>query len=138
MKIEESEYVGYDGTRMFMRGWLPEGEPRALVIAVHGLGSHSGLLSFLGESYANQGYAFMAPDLRGFGHYTGIKGHVERFDELLEDLNNFVNQMKDRFEGVRTFMFGHSFGGLVTIHYTVKYQDQLDGIIIPCPAVSER
>ncbi len=138
MNYEEGEYIGYDGKKMFMRGWLPDGEPRALVIGLHGLGSHSGLLSFIGELYANRGYAFMAPDLRGFGHYDGIKGHIEGFTEIIEDVNNFVAQMKDRFEGLKTFMHGHSFGGLVTVHYTAKYSDQLDGILIPCPAVSER
>jgi acylglycerol lipase len=138
MKTEEGEYIGYDGKKMFMRGWLPDGAPRALVIGIHGLGSHSGLISFVGELYANRGYAFMAPDLRGFGHYDGIKGHVESFGEIIEDVNSFVAQMKDRFEGLKTFMHGHSFGGLVTVHYAAKYSDQLDGILIPCPAVSER
>ncbi|TET80795.1 alpha/beta hydrolase, partial [candidate division TA06 bacterium] len=38
MKTEESEYVGYDGTKMFLRAWLPDAEPRALVIGIHGLG----------------------------------------------------------------------------------------------------
>ncbi|MHA2303329.1 MAG: alpha/beta hydrolase [Candidatus Thorarchaeota archaeon] len=138
MKSEEGEYIGYDGKKMFMRGWMPDETPRALVIGIHGLGSHSGLLSFIGESYANRGYAFMAPDLRGFGHYDGIKGHVESFREIIEDVNGFVAEMKDGFEGVKTFMHGHSFGGLVTVHYAAKYSDQLNGILIPCPAVSER
>ncbi|MFW9846754.1 MAG: alpha/beta hydrolase [Candidatus Thorarchaeota archaeon] len=138
MKKEEGEYIGYDGKKMFMRGWLPDEAPRALVIGIPGLGSHSGLLSFVGKTYAKRGYAFIAPDLRGFGRYDGIKGHVESFSEIIEDVSNFVAQMKDRFEDKKTFMHGHSFGGLVTVLYAVKYSDQLNGIIIPCPAVSER
>jgi acylglycerol lipase len=138
MKTEEGEYLGYDGKKMFMRGWLPDGEPRALAIGIHGLGAHSGNVSFVGQSFAEHGYAFMAPDLRGFGHYDGVKGHVESFGEIIEDVNNFVAEMKDRFGGCQAFMFGHSFGGLVTVHYSLKYGEQLDGIMIPCPAVSER
>ncbi len=138
MKTEQGEYLGYDGKKMFMRGWLPEGEPRALVVGIHGLGSHSGLLSFIGESFADKGYAFMAPDMRGFGHFDGLKGHVESFDEYTEDINNFVAQMQDRFEGIPTFMYGHSLGGLWVIRYAVKYQDNVNGLIIPFPAVSER
>ncbi len=138
MKTEEGEYLGYDGKKMFMRGWLPDGEPRALVVGIHGLGAHSGTISFIGESFAERGYAFMAPDLRGFGHYDGIKGHVESFGEIIEDVNNFVAHMKDRFEGLQTYMFGHSFGGLVAALYSMKYGDQLNGMITPCPAVSEK
>jgi alpha-beta hydrolase superfamily lysophospholipase len=46
--------------------------------------------------------------------------------------------MKDRFPGMKTFMHGHSFGGLVVVHYALNHSNQLDGILIPCPAVSER
>jgi len=138
MKTEESEYVGYDGTKMFLRAWLPDAEPRALVIGIHGLGSHSGLMSFHGENFAAKGMAFFVPDLRGFGNNPGLKGHVEKFDEYIEDMNSLVAQLKDRMPNKPTYMFGHSLGGLHVIRYAATYPDELDGIIIPCPAVSER
>ncbi len=138
MKTEESEYSGYDGTKMFLRAWLPDAEPRALVIGIHGLGSHSGLMSFHGENFAAKGIAFFTPDLRGFGNNPGLKGHVEKFDVYIEDMHSLVTQLKDRMPSKPTYIFGHSLGGLHVIRYAATYPDGLDGIIIPCPAVSER
>ena len=136
MKTEESGYIGHDGEKMFLRAWLPDAEPRALVIGIHGLGSHSGLMSFHGESFAAKGMAFFAPDLRGFGKNPGLKGHVERFDEYIEDMNSLTTQLKDRMPGKPAYMFGHSLGGQHVIRYVSTYPKAVDGIILSGPAIS--
>jgi alpha-beta hydrolase superfamily lysophospholipase len=138
MKHEESEYIGYDGTRMFMHVWLPSRErPRALLVAIHGLGSHGGDLQGIGEYFAEKGLAVFAPDMRGFGHYSGLKGHVMNFDEFTEDLQNIIMQVKDRFLNTLTFLYGISLGGLHVIRYVTRYPKMVDGLMLTCPAVSE-
>ncbi len=138
--MEETNYIGYDGKQMFMRLWEPEGDSKAIVIAIHGLGSHSGLMSFLGESFANRGYTCYAPDLRGFGHYEGRKGHIERFDEYVKDTEAIIAHLKLKHSDKEFFLYGHSFGALIVIHYVIKdpYSKEIDGIMIPFPAVSEQ
>ncbi|TFF95568.1 alpha/beta hydrolase [Candidatus Thorarchaeota archaeon] len=139
MKFMESEYVGYDGTRMFMATWLPDDERvRALLVAIHGLGSHGSTLKNIGEYFAERGLGVFAPDMRGFGHYSGLKGHVMDFDEYVEDMHNIVMQVKDRHINKLTFLFGHSLGGQHVIRYVGKYHLETDGMIISCPAVSEK
>ncbi|TFG06629.1 alpha/beta hydrolase [Candidatus Thorarchaeota archaeon] len=138
MKFMESEYVGYDGTRMFMATWLPDDEKvRALLIAIHGLGSHGSDLRNIGEYFAERGLGVFAPDMRGFGHYSGLKGHVMDFDEYIEDMHNIVMQVKDRYINKLTFLFGSSLGGQHVIRYVAKYPSETDGIMLSCPAVSE-
>ena len=139
MKFEESQYVGYDGTRMYMAVWLPDDErPRALLVAIHGLGSHGLDLRNIGEYMAERGIAVFAPDMRGFGHYEGRKGHVMNFDEYVEDIQNLVMQVKDRFINKLTFLFGHSLGGQHIVRYAALYQKEVDGLIISCPAVAHQ
>ncbi|MFX1370037.1 MAG: alpha/beta hydrolase, partial [Promethearchaeota archaeon] len=138
MRKEEGEYTGYDGKKMYMCGWLPDDEPKALVVGIPGLGSHANALFFIGEAFASRGYAFMTHDTRGFGHYDGIKGHIDSFSEIIDDVNCFANQMQERFPNKKTFMFGHSFGGLVILLYVLEYAEKIDGIMIPGPAVTER
>ena len=94
MVYEESEYVGYDGKQMFMRIWKPDGETRAVVVGFHGLGAHSGLISFVGEYYAKNGFLFYAPDMRGFGKFDGIKGHADSFDEYIQDMDSLISYLK--------------------------------------------
>ncbi len=137
MRFKESKYIGYDGTRMFMATWIPDDErPRALLIAIHGLGSHGLDLAVLGEYLAERGVAVFAPDMRGFGHFEGRKGHVMRFDEYIEDIQNIVMQSKDRYLNTLTYLFGGSLGGLKVIRYVVAYPNTVDGILLQCPAVA--
>ncbi|MFX1580530.1 MAG: alpha/beta hydrolase, partial [Promethearchaeota archaeon] len=135
---EESTYQGYDGTTMLLRIWKPESEPKAIVLGLHGLGSHSGRLAYLGERFIAKGYAFYAPDLRGFGTFPGRKGHVESFDEYNEDLESLIAYLKLLHQDKKLFLFGHSLGAVFIIHYIVNHPDEADGILIPAPAVFER
>lgn len=135
---EESTYQGFDGTTMLLRIWKPDGEPKAIVLGLHGLGSHSGRLAYLGERFTKEGYTFYAPDMRGFGTFPGRKGHVESWDEYTEDLESLVAYLKLLHQDKKLYLFGHSLGGVFIVHYIVKHPGEADGIIIPAPAVSER
>ncbi len=138
MREETGSYKGYDGTEMFLRTFHPDKTPRAVIIGVHGLGSHSGLLTFVGQFFAGRGFVFVAPDMRAYGHYSGRKGHVDRFDEFTSDLQILFKSTQERFPGLKMFMFGHSMGGLHVIRYAMAHPEGLTGIVIPCPSVSER
>ena len=138
MKYEESKYIGFDGTRMFMAVYRPDDDkPRALMILLHGLGSHAGNFVSVGEYLAERGIATFIPDMRGFGHYSGLKGHVMNFDEYIEDIQNLVMQVKDRYLNKITYLFGSSMGGLNAIRYIIRYPRTIDSLILQCPAVSQ-
>ena len=135
---KESKYIGFDGTRMFMALWRPDdNKPRALVIALHGMGGHAGDMQNIGEYLSEKGIAVFAPDLRGFGHYSGTKGHVMSFEEYIEDLQNLVMQVKDTYLNKITYLFGFSLGGLNVIRYVNRYPRTVDGLLLQCPAVSQ-
>jgi alpha-beta hydrolase superfamily lysophospholipase len=134
---KESKYVGFDGTRMFMALWRPDDDkPRALVITLHGVGGHAGDMTTIGEYLAEKRIAVFAPDQRGFGHYSGTKGHVMSFEEYVEDLQNLVMQVKDTYLNKITYLFGASMGGLNAVRYVLKYPKTVDGLLLHCPAVS--
>ena len=135
---EESTYQGFDGTTMLLRIWKPEDEPKAVVLGIHGLGSHSGLMSFMAEQFTSKGYIFYAPDMRAFGTYPGKKGHVESYDEYIDDMESLVAYLKLLHHDSKFYLYGHSLGGLHVIRYIANHPQAADGIIIPCPAVSER
>ena len=39
-----------DGQELFYQGWLPQGDPKATICLVHGLGEHSGRYAYVGEA----------------------------------------------------------------------------------------
>ncbi|MHA1136485.1 MAG: lysophospholipase [Candidatus Thorarchaeota archaeon] len=138
MKYEETNYIGYDGTQMFLSVYRPDNDkPRALLIILHGIGSHAGDFRELGKHYADKGLAVFIPDLRGFGHYSGLKGHVMSFDEYVEDIQNLVMYVKDRYLNNIVFLFGFSMGGINAVRYAAKYRLEIDGLILHCPGVAQ-
>ncbi|TFG14437.1 alpha/beta hydrolase [Candidatus Thorarchaeota archaeon] len=138
MKYHENQYIGYDGTRMHLPVWTTNNESaRAVIIAVHGLSSHGQNLRNIGEYFAERGFVVFAPDMRGFGHYPGRKGHIVKFSEYIEDLQNVVMQVRDQYSRHLVFPFGHSLGGLIVILYAAEYGKSIDGMMLSCPAVSQ-
>ncbi len=135
---EKSTYQGFDGTTMLLRIWRPEVESKAVILGIHGLGSHSGLLDFIAEQFTTQGYTFYAPDMRGFGAYPGRKGHVENYDEYIDDMESLVAYLKLMHHDSKLFLFGHSLGGLHIIRYIARHPGEADAIMLSCPAVSEK
>jgi alpha-beta hydrolase superfamily lysophospholipase len=63
---------------------------------------------------------------------------VESYDEYIDDMESLVAYLKLMHHDSKLFLFGHSLGGLHVIRYIANHPGEADGIIIPCPAVSER
>ena len=47
--------------------WLPEGQPRAVMLALHGFNDSRDAWEMPGPEFAKAGIAVFAPDQRGFG-----------------------------------------------------------------------
>ena len=43
MKHQDGYFKGVRDTNIYYQYWLPEGEPKAILLVVHGLAEHSGL-----------------------------------------------------------------------------------------------
>ena len=60
--------------------------PWASVLLVHGLGEHSGRYEHVGDQMAAAGLDVQAYDHRGNGGSGGRRGHVDRWEQLHDDL----------------------------------------------------
>ena len=56
-----------DGARIPLREWLPQGKPRAVILALHGFNDSRDAWELPGPVFAQAGMAVFAPDQRGFG-----------------------------------------------------------------------
>jgi alpha-beta hydrolase superfamily lysophospholipase len=99
---------------------------RGVVAFVHGYAEHTGRYGGLLAALAAAGYATHLLDLRGHGRSGGVRGHVLRFEEYLEDLDLFVErigQVQDQAQpaGARPprILLGHSLGGLIALRYVL-------------------
>lgn len=129
----DGRFDAVDGVALYYRGWESD-TPQGCLLVVHGLGEYGGRYEEFGRAMAAAGLNTYALDLRGHGLSEGRKGHVDRFDLLLQDVDRFRREIEGGAEGdLPLFVFGHSMGGLITARYIEEYQHAFDGAIITSP-----
>ncbi len=134
MQQTSSTFATTGGLTLFEQHWLPDGEPRAGVVIVHGYAEHSGRYQHVGEFLAKRGYAVHAFDLRGHGRSEGPRVLVRSMNEYLDDLDAFLQ--RHRTPGRRLFLLGHSMGGtIVTLSAVTRAPDPY-GIILSGPVLT--
>ena len=102
-----------DGTRLAYRAW-PKPGAQVTFAVVHGHGEHSGRYQRFAEGMAKHGMATYAVDLRGHGESAGRRGHVDSWDQWVEDAAAFITLVERQAEG-EVVPLGHSFGGVVML-----------------------
>jgi acylglycerol lipase len=130
---EEGELHGVGGLRLFTQSWVPDSEPRAVVVLAHGAGEHSGRYAHVAARLNAGGYALHALDHRGHGRSEGRRAYVDRLGHTVDDLDQVVDAARERHPGRRLFLLGHSMGGCVALAYALAYQDKLDGLLLSAP-----
>ena len=130
-----------DGLQLHYHACLNDSAEYQL-IALHGLGEHSGRYKWFAEQIAQSGGNFLCLDLRGHGKSQGLRGHSPSYEQLLDDLARFIKIQAEQSEqkNIPTFLLGHSLGGGIAINYTLQeeqYQDiaeqKIQGLIALSP-----
>ncbi len=125
-----------DGLKLFYRSWLPAERPKeeqGSVVIVHGFGEHSGRYEPLAHALCARQFAVYAADHRGHGHSEGKRGHIDRFDELIDDLDRMIDLALMFDQKPRLFLIGHSGGGLIAVRYASRYQHRIQGLVLSSP-----
>jgi alpha-beta hydrolase superfamily lysophospholipase len=95
---------------------LANGEPKAVLAVVHGYADHALRYTRVMEFLAESGIASVAIDMRGHGTSEGPRGACKVFSEFLDDFSELPALLDAVSKSAPKFLFGHSFGGLVSIH----------------------
>lgn len=135
MPHHEDRFTSRDGLSLFEQWWLPDREPAAAVVVVHGINEHSGRYARLAGDLNQRGYAVYALDLRGHGRSEGDRALIRSFDEYLGDLEMLLARVVDRQPEKPLFLFGHSMGGAVVALLAITRAPKVRGLILSAPAV---
>lgn len=128
-------FEGAGGTRLYERAWRPDGEPRGVLVVMHGLRDHGDRYAEVAETLVARGYAVHAFDLRGHGRSAGRRVTIGSFDEYVEDLDRFVARVREREPGRPLFVFGHSMGGAIVALWTATRRPDVAGVVLSAPAL---
>lgn len=134
MSYYSSELQARDGTRLYCHSWQVA-SPKAVILFAHGFFEHAGRYQREAAFFNAQGYDFLSYDQRSHGKSGGkLRSYISDFKEYLSDFLDFLDSKNTN--GLPTFLFAHSMGGLVLIShllYNKALPDNFRGVIFSAP-----
>lgn len=137
--IEEARQVqAADGYSLHCRVWKPKaGSIRGRILILHGIQSHSGWYTSLGQILAARGIETVMTDRRGSGLNQFERGHANSPGQLLDDLDA-VHRAWRKWSGSARFeplLGGISWGGKLAVAAAATRPAQWAGLALIAPGL---
>ncbi|XP_015891961.2 caffeoylshikimate esterase [Ziziphus jujuba] len=138
MEVEyEEEYIRNSrGVQLFTCKWSPFSSPKALVFLCHGYGMEcSGFMRGCGIRLARAGYAVFGIDYEGHGRSRGARCYIKKFENIVNDCNEFFKSIcvKEEYRDKFRFLYGESMGGAVGLLLHKKDPLFWNGAVLVAP-----
>jgi len=135
LRRTEDYFDAAHGRRLFFRSWRPS-DPDRVMLLVHGFGEHSGRYEEIATWFAQRGFAVYAHDQIGHGLSPGKRGHVERFDDFLDDVECLTALARENHGDLFRVLVGHSMGGLIVTALACERNPEVDLVAASGPALA--
>jgi alpha-beta hydrolase superfamily lysophospholipase len=124
-----------DGYTFYYRRWDPPGRPRARLVFLHGIRSHGGWYNQSCQQFVDAGYEVHFLDRRGSGLNSAHRGDCPSFRRLLDDVAEFLLDLRRIRAWLPVYVAGISWGGKLAVGLPYRRPGLLDGIILLCPGL---
>src|SRR5947207_5921885 len=136
--ITDKVLIAADGASLPLRRWLPRGEVKAVVLALHGFNDYSNAFAMPAALWAQRGIATYAYDQRGFGG-APLRQRWAGSAWLAGDAVTAIRLLRAIYPGRPIYLLGESMGGAVAILAATGTEGippaEADGVILSAPAV---
>ena len=129
MKHKEGFFKGVREANIYFQSWLPESEPKAGLLIVHGLAEHSGRYMNVVNHFVPLGYAVYGIDQLGHGKSDGTRVYIKHFDDYTKTLKIYFDMISRWQSDNPIFLVGHSMGVLIGAVYLLDHQAELAGAV---------
>jgi alpha-beta hydrolase superfamily lysophospholipase len=147
MVQDDTWFESSDGTKLYLRHWLPSvSQATAVVHIVHGMAEHGGRYRRLAEKLCDAGMEVWAADQRGHGKTAdlsvngpgtgGILGHCadsDTFGRISADIDGLNGEIRKVHPNIPVFLLGHSWGSFIVQNYIENQgsgEKTIDGCIL--------
>ncbi len=131
MRRVQGNFQGRGETNLFFRAWIPANGLRGVVQILHGFGEHGDRYENLVNRLIPDGFAVFAHDHRGHGKSGGVRGHINSFQDYIDDTRKFyAGVVLPRSQKKPIFLLGHSMGSIIALNYLQTEQDHYQGAVL--------
>ena len=140
-----------DGKHLPYTRWPPEsarspGNPRTVIICVHGLSGAASDFWALGDHFPKRNSLVYAMEVRGQGNDPdrSRRGDIRSSEQWIRDLYAFTRMVKDRHPRSPIFWYGESMGALIAVHALAEMPERapdlrpVSGLVLASPVTSIR
>lgn len=121
------------GPSLYFTSAMPKSDVKAVLAMLHGYADYGARYAHVMGALAEHGIGSITIDMRGHGRAGGTRGYCNRFEEFLDDVRELKTLVRDRAKGAPTFLFGHSFGGLVATMSALAEPAPWKGLVLSAP-----
>jgi alpha-beta hydrolase superfamily lysophospholipase len=131
VNIREGNLTSKKGLDLYWKAWTPEGKPKATIHLIHGYAEHVARYINVVNELVPSGYAIFGTDHQGHGRSNGRRGHVESFQNFIDDERQFALEViRPAFPDIPCMMIGHSMGSLIAMNYTEQYPEGVKALVL--------
>ena len=113
--------LGADGYRLCYRVWPAGGTPRATLVLLHGVMSHSGWFQPLADHLGGFGLTLVGADRRGSGLNAEGRGDAPSAAVLIEDVRRII--AAERSDGRPVHLAGWCWGAVLAVNVAAGSQE---------------
>ncbi|MCH2203870.1 MAG: lysophospholipase [Fuerstiella sp.] len=126
-----------DGQRMHFRHWIAAKECRGVIVAVHGIQSHSGWFTWSSEQLAAAGYDVYFADRRGSGLNGLHRGHADHGQRLINDVLQLIRLCRREHNGpvLPMTLMAASWGGKIAAALAADRPQEIDHLVLLYPGL---
>jgi alpha-beta hydrolase superfamily lysophospholipase len=128
-----------DGVRLHYLRWRSEpSPPSAVLIFLHGIASHAGWFAETATDLGHNGVEVYGLDRRGSGHSEGPRGHLDRYERALDDVEQLVRLVGAEHPQVPVFLAASSWAAKLGVVYAAERAAPLSGLLLLGPGLFPR
>ncbi len=122
--MKQITFKSFDGTTLACYIWEDVTTPKGIVQIIHGMSEHAQRYNDLAKFLNQYGYIVFADDHRAHGQTAGSPQMVGKYDkptnlylDTVRDEIEISKHLKQTYPNLPLFVFGHSYGSLITQKY---------------------
>ena len=129
------QFRASDGYAFYHRHYPAAGSPKGRIVFVHGIRSHGGWYSRSCLAFAEAGFDVHFLDRRGAGLNTAHRGDSPEFRRLLDDVAEFIQDLRQEKAWLPVVLGGISWGGKLAVGLPYRKPGLVDGLLLMCPGL---
>lgn len=136
------QLIASDGYKLHYRQWTAS-NPKGIIIALHGIQSHSGWYGYSSSRLAEAGYTVCFADRRGSGLNGRDRGHAAHGERLINDVRSLTQLIRHEHQAsghpiIPVTLLGLSWGAKIAAATLAMFPDEFDHLVLLYPGLESR